>query len=418
MSRLISLDRLCEAPRPGELLFLPGGITVPAPFIEELLCSPERSRNLRILTTIAPGIDNPLDVERLDPGATVTGLFMQPGLAQAQRAGCYRALPMSYGGFVRHLREHEGIDLTVVQVAPPDADGRCSLGPSVEFTPLAVSRSRRLLALVNRDIPAIPGAVTLPFERFDLVCEVDRPLPVYSTDSDEPTRAIATHIAGLVDDGCTLQMGLGKVPTALAPLLSGHRRLRLHSGMLSDGMMQLAQAGALDEDFAHTTCVLAGTESLYRWAAGCGNLRVLGCEITHDARRLAALDRFIAVNSALEVDLFGQCNLEHAEGRAVSGAGGAPDFARAARLSPGGRSIVALNASYRRGQASRIVPCLGEQAVASLSRVDVDYVITEFGVADLRSASVHERAQALIAVAAPGFRDGLQKAWAGIAARL
>jgi 4-hydroxybutyrate CoA-transferase len=118
------------------------------------------------------------------------------------------------------------------------------------------------------------------------------------------------------------------------------------------------------------------------------------------------------------VDLFGQCNLEHADGRAISGAGGAPDFARAARLSSGGRSIVALNASYKRGQVSRIVPCLGESAITSLARVDVDFVITEFGAADLRAASVHERAQALIAISAPQFRDELQRAWHVIAARL
>lgn len=421
MSRRVLIDGLADVVKAGDLVYLPGGVTVPVAFIDDLLRQPERSRGLRILTSIGPGIVNPLDIDRLDPSAVVTGLFMQPGFAQAQRSGRYRALPFSYGGFVRYLREDVDIDLAVVQVAPPDARDLCSLGPSVEFAPLAVRKARRVLALVNRELPRFRGAVSLPFRRFDHVCEIDAPLPVYQTDDDAPTRIIAGHIASLVDDGSALQMGLGKVPGALASLLRERRKLRLHSGMLSDGLIELAEAGALDADFKHTCCVLVGSERLYRWAAEFDGLRVLGCEITHDARTLAGIDRFIAVNSALEVDLFGQCNLELAEGRAVSGAGGAPDFARAARLSRGGRSIVALNASYvsrNRGQRSRVVPRLGDPGLASLSRVDVDHVITEFGIADLRGASVHERAQAIIAVAAPEFRDDLQRAWAATAARL
>ncbi|MDO8705388.1 MAG: acetyl-CoA hydrolase/transferase C-terminal domain-containing protein [Sulfuricaulis sp.] len=418
MSRNLAPDRLAELARAHELVYLPGGVSIPVPFIDDLLAKPDLSRNLRILTSIAPGVDNPLDIDRLDPSATVTGLFMQPGLTAAQRSGRYRALPMSYGGFVRYLTDQVDIDLVVVQVAPPDSEGRCSLGPSVEFMPSVLPKSRRVLGLINRRILKLRGAVSIPFDRFDFVCEVDTPLLEYSTDSDEPTRVIASHIASLISDGCALQTGLGKVPTALAPLLRNHRNLRLHSGMLSDGMMELAQAGALDPDFAHTTCVVAGTERLYRWSETFDGLHVLGCEVTHNARTIAALDHFVAVNSALEVDLFGQCNLEHADGRAISGAGGAPDFARAARLSSGGRSIVALNASFKRGQVSRIVPCLGESAITSLARVDVDYVITEFGAADLRAASVHERAQALIAISAPQFRDELQRAWHAIAARL
>ena len=150
-------------------------------------------------------------------------------------------------------------------------------------------------------------------------------------------------------------------------------------------------------------------------------MRVAGCEITHDARTLAGIDGFIAVNSALEVDLFGQCNLEHAEGRAVSGAGGAPDYARAARLSRGGCSIVALNASYvsrRRGLVSRIAPRLPDPGIASIARIDVDCVITEFGVADLRGASVHERAEAIISIAVPEAREELRRAWTSIAAQI
>lgn len=188
--------------------------------------------------------------------------------------------------------------------------------------------------------------------------------------------------------------------------------------MLSDGLLHLAEAGALDEVFAHTACVLLGSDALYRRAAEIPRLRILGCEITHAPQTLIGLERFVAVNSALEVDLFGQCNLEHAAGRAVSGAGGAPDFARAARLAPGGRSIVALNASLGNGKGSRIVPSLADGAIASLGRVDIDYLVTEHGIARLFGASVHERAAAIIAIADPACRDALSAAWYQIAGRL
>lgn len=409
--------------QPGQSLYLAGGLTPPVPFIQALQAEREATRGLAITTSIAPGIAWPIDFERLHESAVVSGLFMQPELRQAQQQGRFRMLPMSFAGFLRHLNTQH-FDLGVIQVAPPDAHGRCSLGPSVEFTPVALKRCARVLALINPHLPSLPYAPSLPMASFAHCCAIDLPLPEYVVDSDEPTRAIAAHIAPLMDDGVTLQTGLGKVPTALAQALRGHRRLRIHSGMVSDGLMELAEAGALDPDAVHLAGVAAGTARLYDWlhnSAQLGTargLRLVDCEHTHGSAALATLERFVAVNSALEVDLLGQCNLEHAGGRAVSGAGGAPDFARTARTCGGGLSIVALNASYRGGQASRIVAALDGSAVGTLPRIDVDLVVTEFGVADLRAASVHERARALIAVAAPAFRAGLERAWAARAAEL
>ena len=408
---------LADVLQPHQLAYVAGSSGAPLAFMADLLRDTSRSRDIHLLTSYVPGI-NRLDLTGLDASARVTGLFMQPGLSAAQRMQQYRALPLSYAGFVRHLRENVDIDLAVVQLSPPDTQGRCSLGPAVEFMPVALGKSRKVLGLINRQTPSIPGAASVPYASLDYACEVDAALPVYTISSDAATQAIATHIAPLIPDGSALQTGLGKVPMALERMLCSRRKLRLHSGMLSDGLMNLAEAGALDLDFRHTTCVLVGSAELYQWATDFAPLRIVGCHVTHDPRVLLGLDGFVAVNSALEVDLFGQCNLEHAGGQAVSGAGGAPDFARAARQSCRGRSIVALNATHHRGTASRIVPCLTDKSIATLSRVDVDAVVTEFGVAHLGGASVHERAESLIAVAAPMFREELQRAWRQIAARL
>jgi acyl-CoA hydrolase len=396
-------------------VYVAGASGAPTAFVSEMLRDQALTRSARILMTYVPGI-NPIDLDLFHPTARVTGLFMQSGFSAAQREGRYRALPMSYSGFVRHLRENIEIDLAVVQVAAPDARGQCSLGPAVEFMPIALSKSRRRLALINSATPALAGSVGVPYDSFDYVCEADTPLAEYLASLDLDTELVASHVATLIEDGCMLQLGLGKVPTALTAALATRRKLRMHSGMLSDGFLDLAASGALDMDFRHTTCVLVGSSDFYLRAAEFTPLSIQGCEITHDVAALARMERLVAVNSALEVDLFGQCNLEHANGSAVSSIGGAADFARAARLSPAGRSIIALNARHRTG--SRIVPTLGSPSVTSLSRVDVDYVVTEFGVARLDGASVHERAQNLIEVAAPEFRRDLRNRWCEVAARL
>jgi acyl-CoA hydrolase len=400
---------------PGDLVYIAGSSGAPSAFLDSLLSERASTQDLRILTSFVPGI-NAMDLDQLHPSARVTGLFMQPSFSDAQRDTRFRALPMSYGAFVRYLREHIDIDLAVVQVSPPDENGLCSLGPAVEFMPVALTKSRRRIGLININTPRLPISICVPYDSFDFVCEVDTPLPVYATIADETTRHIARHVATLVEDGCVLQLGLGKLPTALSQLLKDRRGLRFHSGMLSDGFLELAECGALDAGFTHTACVVVGSKALYSALGNYPALRLAGCEVTHDSYVLGQYRGLVAVNSALEVDLFGQCNLEHAAGSAVSGVGGAPDFARAARLSVGGRSVVALNARHKSG--SRIVSTLSPPSVASLTRYDVDFVVTEFGVADLVEASVHERALALIEIAAPEFRDNLSEQWRAIAARL
>ena len=417
MARIVPVEAMADAFRPGERVYLPGSAGEPSALIAALVDRPVRSRRLRILSSAVPGI-NTLPVDALDPTAEVTGLFMQPGLRRAQREGRFHNLPLSFAGFVQHVQSQLVIDTCVVHVAPPNAAGRCSLGPAVEFTALVAARAARVFALINPAIPSMPGAETLPYDAFDQVAEVKTDLPTYAPGlPSAAAAAIAGYIAGLVQDGCALQAGLGKVPEALFALLHDRRGLRLQSGMLGDGALRLAQAGALDPDFAHGSCVWVGSAALYRDLAQVDRFAVRGCDVTHDICRLARADRFVAVNSALSVDLFGQANLEHAGARVVSGVGGAPDFAQAARLSRGGISIVALPAIYGTPATSRIVPHLTEGAVA-LTRQMIDVVVTEYGIADLRGRTVAERSAALMAIAAPPFQAGLEAAWAEMTQRM
>lgn len=418
MAAIVETSELSELLKSGHRVFLPGAAGFPTVFINAVMDNPESSRNVHFYTSLAPGIDNPLAIERLDSSAIVSGLFMQVPFAEAQRRGQFNMLPMSYSAFAQHIQHKLTFDLTVVQVTPPNPKGLCTLGPSVEFAPLAIAKSRKVLALVNPHLPTIQNAIEYPIDQFDYICQAAMPVPQYQTIADATTEAVASHIASLIDDGCTLQTGIGKVPTALSLLLRRHKNLRLYSGLISDGIMQLAEAGALADAAVHIGCALAGSQQLYDWIPNFGAMQLRGCEQTHAPSNLLKLRKFVAVNSALEVDFFGQSNLEFSNGQAVSGAGGSSDFARAARYNNDGLSIVALVSSYKKNTLSRIVPMLNKPGVASLGRGDVDIIVTEHGIADIRGLSVHQRAQALIAIAEPELQTQLQQEWHSIASRL
>lgn len=397
----------------GQSIFLPGsGAEVPA--LTEALFTGEAPA-LDITASFVPGI-NPVPIERLPEGSTYTSNFAQRSPPGTQAGGRLRQLPMSYGGFACYL-SRQSFDAAVVHVSPPDANGLCSFGVAVEFMPLVLRNCRRIFAVINQRMPRIPGADVFEIARADVIAESDAPLREY--DVGEPTAQawrIAQHVAAFVEDGSTLQVGLGKTPDALMRLVADRRGLRLHSGMLSDAARILAESGSLDADWSPTSCVHVGTAAHYDWLAGRDDFKIRGCDRTHAPGVLATLSRLVAVNSALCVDLFGQADLEMLNGRMMGGVGGAADFAHAASSAPDGVSIIALPATAGRSGASRIVPRL--DGVCSLPRHAVDVVVTEHGTADLRSATVIERAERLIAIAAPEHRAALLNAWEEIAARL
>jgi acyl-CoA hydrolase len=398
----------------GERVFLPGGSGTPGSLGAAVFAAP----NVRVTTTYVPGV-NRISPDAIGPGSSVTGFFMFPALGDAQRSGAFRHLPMSYSAIVQWLKDQKPFDCCVVQVSAPDKGGRASLGPAAEFTPSVLRRAKRVIAVVNPRVPFVADAPGISISECAQILEHDEPLVTYGAGEVDPLSIeVATRVAPFIADGAVLQLGLGKVPTALTGLLRDRRRLRLHSGMLSEGIMGLSEAGALDGEWAHMTTMFLGSTALYEWIAYPTGICIRGCEETHDPRRLGTMERFVAVNTALSVDLFGQCNLETAGGRALSGCGGAPDFARAARASPGGLSIVALPASAGTDHTSRIVSKLGTGGIATLARTEVDVVITDMGAADLRGLSVVERAEALIAIAPPAARSGLSDEWREILGRL
>lgn len=349
-----------------------------------------------------------------NPGCRVETFFLTPELRAA--GARVRFLPFCYADILNHLRRVP-IAAALFPVAPPDGAGHCSFGPIVDFLADIWPRIPIRIAHVNPRMIATRGHAGIPWAELTAVIEDEGfDLPGMATGGGDPdTDAIARHIAGIIPDGATIQTGLGKVPGALMRNLTGHRDLRIHSGLIGDGVLDLLEAGALAPGVAVKGGVAIGAPALYA-AVGGEAFAFQGVSHTHATDVIARIPRFMAINSAIEVDLFGQAYAELTPKGLMSGPGGASDFARGARLSDGGLRIVALP-SMARG-VSRIVMPGAASGPVSLGRFDIDLVVTEQGVADLRGRDHGGRAAALIAIAAPDQRESLAREYSEFARRL
>jgi 4-hydroxybutyrate CoA-transferase len=423
MPRPLRPDQLPGLLRPGQQVFIQGATGAPEALLAALAAAPEACAGVRFIGVPIPGL-NRFDPAALHPGASFAGPFLTPELAASFAAGRVRLLPLSYHGMWRHLAQ-AALDLALIQVTPPDAAGQCSLGLSVDFLPAVLARARLVVAEVNAAMPRPVHGVSVPYDRLDHVVEAAHPLP--SPAGGERAAALAGRIAGLVAslvrDGDCLQVGIGKLPAAVLGALHGHRALGFHGGFVTDGVAALAEAGALTgrQKPIDAGMIVAGTvigsPALFDWAAASPALRLAPVGYTHDIRAIAALDRFVAINAVLAVDLFAQANAEMVGGRQVSGVGGLADFVRGAALAEHGRSILVLPASAAGGTVSRIRAVFGADEIASCARCDADYVVTEHGIAALRDRSLEERAEALIGVADPAFQADLAAVWAKLRTR-
>ena len=329
-------------------------------------------------------------------------------------AGVLDILPSHYSQLPALIRNSRlRIDVLLLQLSPADEHGRHSLGLANEYLVAALDTARVVMAEVHPEVPWTHGERTLAADRIDLCVPASYPLPESRTPTPSAVEeAIAGHLAELVEDGATLQFGIGSLPRAVLARLADRRDLGVHSGVIHDGVADFMEAGIVTnarktiDRGVTVTGLLMGSERLHRYAHRNPNIQLRRSDYTHDAGVLAALDRFVAINSAIEVDLTGQVNAETAGGVYVGAVGGGLDFLRGAHRSRGGVPIVALP-STTRGK-SRIVAHL--DGPVTTPRSDAGVVITEHGVADLRGLSLRERRQRLLDIADPPCREALDRA--------
>ncbi len=411
---LLDASAFYDQLRPGVEVYTAGCAGHSLLFESWLQQAPESAAGVRFTGVQIPTV-NRFDFASLHSTTRQRTIFLSAELRDSWLAGRIDYLPMSYSATWQWLSETAQFDVALVQVAPPDEHGQCSLGVACDFTPAAWPRATRILAHVNPRMPRTNGP-SIPWSRIDAAIEHDGPLlEVPDPAPDALMDQVAARIATLVPDKATLQLGLGRLQSAVLRALRGRRDLRLHTGMVSDGLLGLIEDDALaTAPDAVVAGVALGSQALYDAVAGRVQFREVGH--THDHGVLRAIPRLTAINSALSVDLLGQVNGDCLGGRQISGIGGLPDFLRGARLAPQGRGIIALPSVTPKGQ-TRVVPVLPAGPV-SVARIDADCIVTEHGVADLRHLDVHARARAIIAVADPAHRESLERDWHDIAQRL
>jgi acyl-CoA hydrolase len=406
-----AISLLADAQR----VFVTSGCGEPQTLTEALAAAP-RTKPLRIATGLQGGSAPYLTAAENDPGSQLSVRLFTSNRAAARviAAGrgdyvpaCLSQIPGLLTG------QDNAVDAALVQVSPPDSDGMCSLGPTVSYTMAAIRSAPLVIAEMNARMPRPCGDCRVPLAGLDVVVPSDRQLiQVPQPEPDAVSSAIARNVATLIGDGDCLQVGVSAIATAIWRAVSDRSDLGIHAGSVADGIIDAMRSGAVTNTAkaldagAAVTNQLIGTDVLYEFADQNPAVRLMPAEYVNDPRLIARLANFVSVNSALQVSLTGHVNSEVLGGRYLAGVGGALDFAIGARLSAGGRSIVALPSTAR--GTSRIVAATSGGNV-TIPATLVDFVVTEHGIADLRGASVAERARRLTAVAAPEHRDELAR---------
>lgn len=402
--------------RPGMKVLLPPACGEPAALVGEICRQAPRLRDLTLLGGIHLG-DYPW--ARPEHAALRYATWhMSPRLEEARRSGRVQFVPIRYYDLTREFVAG-GVwapDCVLVHCAPPDARGYLSLGVSVGVALPAARRAPLVIAQVNAAMPRTLGNAFLHRSQVDAWVEVDEPLMPYPpTPVGEIERAIGRHVAGLVPDGATVQVGVGAIPQAVLEALVDHRELALHS-LLVDSSVTLVERGAVTNALKRVhrgrmdIAEAMGTRRLFDFVHENPLVNMESSAFVHDPETVARLDRFVAINSALEVDLTGQVTAESLGPRQVAGIGGQFDFVLGAGRSRGGVTVIALPSTGRDGALSRIVARLSAGAAVTSPRFLAEWVVTEHGAAELRGKGERGRAEALLAVAHPRFQGELERA--------
>jgi len=417
MTTWIKAEQVAGLLKPGMTVFVAGATAQPRAILENLAKNSEACAGIHFVSVSVPGV-NDTDFSALHPDSRATAFLVTAENRESIARGRTDFIPLHYSEVYKYLERELEIDAVLVQLPPPGDDEMVRLGISADFLPAVLERAGLVIAEINNRQPAPEDTPEIPFSSLDCALACDRPVPVMATtEPDDVAQRIGRHVAELIDDGDCIQLGIGTIPDATLAALSDKNDLGIHSGLISDGVMGLARAGnitgsnkTLDKGKIVTGVTLGGSE-LIQWAGKAPELAFRPVSYTHDCRVMQQLDHFVSINSALQIDLFGQVNSEVLAGRQVSATGGAVDMMRGAALSRGGKSIIALSSTAGGGRFSRIVAALDGTSVTTALRTDIDYVVTEYGARQLKYLPLSARAEALIEIAHPQFREQLHKQW-------
>ena len=343
-------------------------------------------------------------------------LFVGGSTRKAVEEGRADFTPVFFSEVPDLLRNDMHVNAVLMQVSAPDEHGYCSLGVSCDYTKAAAECADIRIAQVNAKMPRVLGDNFIHISKLDYIVPEDTDLiELQPPKIGEVQKKIGENIASLVKDGDCLQLGIGAIPDAVLMFLKDKKDLGIHSEMFSDGVVDLINAGVITnkcKQIDKGQCVatfLMGTRKLYDFVDNNPMVQMKPVDIVNDPRVICQNDNVVSINSCVEVDLMGQVCSESVGLKQISGVAGQVDFVRGANMSKGGRTIMAMPATAAKGTISKIVPLLAEGAAVTTSRCDVDYVVTEYGIAKLHGCTLKERARQLIHIAAPEFRESLKQ---------
>ncbi|MFQ6045040.1 MAG: acetyl-CoA hydrolase/transferase family protein [Gemmatimonadales bacterium] len=416
-SKLVSAEEAVSEIGSGDRIYYGGNAAIPQELVRALAAHGDELENVQLNHVLLLG-DDPLSAPGMEGHFRHNSLFVGPADRKAVNDGRADYVPIFLHQIPRLFKEGiVPLDVAMVQVSPPDEHGFMSLGVETLASVAACQVAATVIVQVNEKMPRVLGDCFLHVSRVDSIVEHTEPLPTLTPKpATEVEQAIARHVIDLIPPGATVQMGIGGIPDAIYESIEGTLDLGIHTEMISDGAMHAINRGVVTglEKTLHqgkVVCTFAlGSEELYDFLDNNPLIEAHPVSYVNDPEVVSKNDNMVAVNSAIELDLTGQVCSDSIGPYIYSGFGGQVDFIRGAAHSRGGRPVIALPSTAKGGEMSRIVPFLKQGAGVVTSRADVHYVVTEHGVAHLFGKNLRERAEALIGIAHPDFRDELERA--------
>jgi len=416
--RLISADQAVAVIQSGNRVFLHGSAATPVTLIKALQRRHSEIRDVELVSITNMG-DIDFNDATFRKSFFFNSLFVSDNTRSVANSSSGDYVPVFLSQIPQLFRQQIlPIDVALIQVSPPDLHGYCSLGTSVDIAKAAVETARIVVAQVNPNMPRTHGDGFLHIDKIHHLVWSEDPLPEinYSAGATAAIKQIGKNVASLVEDGATLQLGIGAIPDQVLHNLSGHKNLGVHTEMMSDGIIPLLQSGVIDNSKKSlnvgrtVTSFILGTRNLYDFVNDNPQVRVMDISYVNDTSVIRQNPKATAINSAIEVDITGQVCADSIGTYQYSGIGGQLDFIRGASLSEGGKPIIALP-SITKSNISRIVPVLKDGAGVVTTRGHIHWVVTEFGIVNLFGKNLKQRGRALIQIAHPNHREELERAF-------
>jgi len=401
----------------GDVVSIGHAAGEPSALIDAMVKNAENLHGVELLHMVLLGKGPYLD-EQMKGHFRHNSLFVGGAARKAVERGQADFTPCYFHRVPDLLRTTLQPDVSMIMISPPDEEGNCSLGVSVDYTLTGALAAKTIIAQVNRHMPRCHGDCFLKVTDIAALVEYDQPLiELQPAKIGKIEQAIGCHCASLIKDGDCLQLGIGALPDAVLMCLRDKNDLGLHTEMFSDGAIELIRNGNINgrrknlHPGKHVSTFLMGSQRLYDFVNDNPSVYMAPVDYVNNPWVIGQNDNMVSINSCVQIDLTGQVCSESVGLRQISAVGGQVDFIRGAALSKGGRSIIAVSATAAHGRLSKIVPVLDEGAAVTTNRMDVEYIVTEYGIADLKGKTLRQRAEALIQIAHPEFRPMLEEAY-------